>query len=290
MCPDSFSTGFPYPLPWGKIPENISCYLTSKQCQSHPKVQALNQARYAHGIKPDPLGSFTPFADGVPQITPSLPAVDLPMSNIPSNVFDCGPILVASPPIESSDPDLLAWLKRAPTVLVSLGTHFEAYAETVREQAIGLRVLLEARPDIQVLWKLKREATSEKSGQENLDSILGQFIESGRVRIESWLNADPVAILRSGHIACSVHHGGANSYFEATWYVSLLLLCHLSSSTNLMRIVYTGPAFPRLSLPCGTTPSTTPRGLNTLESAPMGTAKKAAVALLTMITTWLRIW
>ncbi|KAM7200695.1 Glycosyltransferase sdnJ [Naviculisporaceae sp. PSN 640] len=213
----AFSTGFPYPVPWSKIPENISCYLTSKKCQSHPKVQALNQARYAHGIKPDPLGSFTPFAVGVPQITPSLQAVDLPMSNYPPNVLDCGPILVASPPIETSDPELLAWLKRAPTVLVALGTHFEAYAETVREQAIGIRVLLEARPDMQVLWKLKREETTEKSGKENLDSILGSAIQDGRVRIESWLKADPVAILRSGHIACSVHHGGANSYFEATW-------------------------------------------------------------------------
>ncbi|KAM7216740.1 Glycosyltransferase sdnJ [Rhypophila decipiens] len=212
----AFSTGFPYPLPWSKIPENISCYLVSKQCHSHPKVQALNQARYAHGIKPDPLGSFTPFAEGVPQITPSLPVIDLPMS-IPPNVFDCGPILVASPPIETSDPDLLHWLKKAPTVLVSLGTHFEAYAETVQEQAVGIRILLAARPDIQVLWKLKPEATSEKSGLESLDSILGQAIQDGRVRIESWLKADPVAILRSGHIVCSVHHGGANSYFEATW-------------------------------------------------------------------------
>ncbi|KAK6850362.1 hypothetical protein PG995_014195 [Apiospora arundinis] len=133
------------------------------------------------------------------------------------NVHDCGPILVAAPPIESSDPDMLRWLQNGPTVLVSLGTHFEAYAETVREQALGLRILLEARPDIQVLWKLKAEATSEKSGQENLEQLLGREIETGRVRVESWLNSDPVSILRSGHIVCSVHHGGANSYFEAAW-------------------------------------------------------------------------
>lgn len=191
------------------------CYRVSKQCHSHPKVQALNEARYARGIK-GALGSFTPWAKDVPQITPSLPAIDLPMK-IPPNVFDCGPILIAAPSIESSDPELLRWLQNRPTVLVSLGTHFEAYAETVKEQALGLRILLEARPDIQVLWKLKPEATSEKSGHESLNAILGQGIKDGRVRIKNWLKADPIAILRSGHVVCSVHHGGANSYFEAAW-------------------------------------------------------------------------
>ncbi|KAK8849240.1 glycosyltransferase family 1 protein [Apiospora arundinis] len=211
----AFSTGFAYPVPWSQVLENMYCYWNSKKCRSHPQVVALNQARAAHGIE-SALGSFTPWAKDVPQITPSLPGADLPM-HIPPNVHDCGPILVAAPPIESSDPDMLRWLQNGPTVLVSLGTHFEAYAETVREQALGLRILLEARPDIQVLWKLKAEATSEKSGQENLEQLLGREIDNGRVRVESWLKSDPVSILRSGHIVCSVHHGGANSYFEAAW-------------------------------------------------------------------------
>ncbi|KAF7541495.1 hypothetical protein G7054_g581 [Neopestalotiopsis clavispora] len=211
----AFSTGFNYPVPWSQIPENIYCHWVANKCLTHPQVQALNRARHAHGIQGD-LGSFTPWVNDVPQITPSLPAADLPMI-FPPNVHDCGPILVASPPIESSDPELLEWLQKKPTVLVSLGTHFEAYAETVREQALGLRILLEARPDVQVLWKQKAEVTSEKTGKESLDAILGQEIKDGRVRIENWLKADPVAILRSGHVVCSVHHGGANSYFEATW-------------------------------------------------------------------------
>lgn len=217
LIPDCFrfSTGFTYPVPWSQIVDNIYCYWNSKKCRSRPQVVALNQARASRGIE-GALGSFTPWAPDVPQITPSLPAADLPM-RIPPNVHDCGPILVAAPPVEASDPDLLRWLRRGPTVLVSLGTHFEAYAATVREQALGLRVLLAARPDVQVLWKLKTEAMSERSGQESVEKLLGREIESGRVRIENWLKADPVAILRSGHVVCSVHHGGANSYFEATW-------------------------------------------------------------------------
>ncbi|KAI0187301.1 hypothetical protein EV127DRAFT_344776 [Xylaria flabelliformis] len=207
----AFSTGFTYPVPWNSILENIYCYWVSKKCISHPQVQALNKARQAHGIE-GALGSFA----SCPHITPSIAEADLPL-NLPPNVHNCGPILVAAPPIEESDPELLSWLEKKPTVLVSLGTHFEAYPETVKNLAIGLRILLETRPDVQVLWKLKPEAASQEGGQENLKTILGKELEAGRVRIENWLKADPVAILRSGHIVCSVHHGGANSYFEATW-------------------------------------------------------------------------
>lgn len=177
-----------------------------------PKVRAINQARYARGMK-EPLGSFTPWVSDVPHISPSLPAIDLPMDT-PSNVHNVGPIVLASPPVASSDPGLLSWLEKRPTVLLVLGTHFEAYEATVRELTVGLRILLDARPDIQVLWKLKVEVTSENKGNDTIKSILGQELSDGRVRIEDWLKADPVTILMSGHVICSVHHGGANSYFE----------------------------------------------------------------------------
>jgi UDP:flavonoid glycosyltransferase YjiC (YdhE family) len=203
-------------VPWSKILENIYCNWAARKRVWHPEVQVLNQARRAHGI-PDTLGSFTPWVKDVPHICPSLPSIDLPMK-IPPNVYNCGPILLSTPPIDSSDPDLLTWLKQRPTVLMVLGTHFEAYAETLREQAIGLHMLLEARPDIQVLWKLKAEKVTENSGRESVNNILEEELKSGRVRIEGWLKADPVAIMTSGHVVCAVHHGGANSYFEAAWY------------------------------------------------------------------------
>lgn len=197
--------------------DNVICNYTAKKCIWDPRVQNLNRARYAHGIK-EPLGTFTPWVKDVPHISPSLEASDLPME-IPPNVHTCGPILLASEPLSSADPGLFDWLQRKPTVLMVLGTHFEAYGETVREQALGLRVLLDTRPDIQVLWKLKVESTTADQGRQNVDAILGQDIKSGRVRIESWLKADPISILTSGHVVCVVHHGGANAYFEAVWYV-----------------------------------------------------------------------
>ncbi|KAI1258584.1 hypothetical protein F5Y18DRAFT_444444 [Xylariaceae sp. FL1019] len=207
----AFSTGFPYPLPWGYLLENLYCNWNTRRAAWHPRVKALNEARRSENIGTGPMGSFD-----VAHISPALPQIDLPM-DIPSNVYNCGPILLPSDPIENSDPDLLVWLRRRPTVLMTLGTHFEAYAETVREQAIGLRLLLDARPDIQVLWKLKVEESSENDGMSSLRSILSEELATGRVRIESWLKADPVAILDSGCIVAAVHHGGANSYFESTW-------------------------------------------------------------------------
>ncbi|KAH8194087.1 hypothetical protein TruAng_011750 [Truncatella angustata] len=211
----AFSTGFPYPLPWSRIADNLYCNWLVRKAAWHPKVTALNLARKDRGIY-ETLGSFTPWVKDVPHICPSLPAIDLPMK-VPPNVHNCGPILLASKPVASSDSDLLKWLQQRKTILMALGTHFEAYTETVRELALGLRVLLTARPDIQVLWKLKIEASSEARGNFVLKEILGPHLESGRVRVESWLKADPVAILRSGHILCAVHHGGANSYFESAW-------------------------------------------------------------------------
>ncbi|KAI0196451.1 hypothetical protein F4808DRAFT_305281 [Astrocystis sublimbata] len=211
----AFATGFPYPLPWSYMLENYYTKRTIENAAYDPKVKEINDARRAQGLH-EPLGSFTPWVKDVPHICPSLPEIDLPLE-WPSNVHNCGPIMLPSTPIEENDPDLLAWLEKRPTVLMALGTHFEAYAATVREQAVGLRVLLDARPDIQVLWKLKPEESSEGDGKETLNTILGDELESGRVRIESWLKPDPVAILRSGHVVCAIHHGGANSYFEATW-------------------------------------------------------------------------
>jgi hypothetical protein len=50
---------------------------------------------------------------------------------------------------------------------------------------------------------------------EKAEGILEKGIKEGRVRIETWLKAEPNALLGSGNVVASVHHGGANSYFEA---------------------------------------------------------------------------
>jgi hypothetical protein len=86
---------------------------------------------------------------------------------------------------------------------------FEPSAQDVRELAEGLRVVMERHPDIQVLWKLK-------ANKDETIVLLGKEIKEGKVRVETWLKTDPVAILQSGNVVCSVHHGGGNSFYEAT--------------------------------------------------------------------------
>lgn len=186
-------------------------------CLWDPRIKTLNAVRSSHGIN-DRLASFTPWVTDIPHICPSLPEIDLPMT-ITSNAHLCGPILLATTPVAHSDSSLLEWLQKAPTVLVALGTHHEARADIVRELALGIRVLLDSRPDIQVLWKLKADESSQDEDDHMVLASLGGKIQKGRVRIDSWLKADPVALLETGNIVCFVHHGGANSYFEATWYV-----------------------------------------------------------------------
>ena len=84
------------------------------------------------------------------------------------------------------------------------------------EFAGGLKTLLDARPDIQVLWKLQPDREKEAVDwiPEALECILDEVTE-GRVRLEEWLPVEPHCILQSGHVCCMVHHGGANSFNEA---------------------------------------------------------------------------
>jgi len=95
-------------------------------------------------------------------------------------------------------------------VLICLGTIYAGTPEQVAELAGGVRILVEKRRDVQVLWKLRPE--KEQGGREAtaVEEILGGVVKEGRVRITEWLEADPVAILQSGCVVAYVNHGGAN--------------------------------------------------------------------------------
>lgn len=72
---------------------------------------------------------------------------------------------------------------------------------------------------MQALWKLlpsKNPGEGEKITA-TVEEILAEELASKRVIIASWLMADPTAILQSGHIIATVHHGGANSFFEGCY-------------------------------------------------------------------------
>ena len=143
----------------------------------------------------------------VPILCMSTPATEYP-AIIPPDVICCGPILQASSPVREIDPELYSWLTGRPTVLIVLGSVVDLDDEALTIVWTACRVLLDRRKDLQILWKLQR-----------LDSVIDKLTgldEAGdRMRIVTWLKADPVALLRTGNVICFVSHGGSNSYHEA---------------------------------------------------------------------------
>jgi hypothetical protein len=181
----------------------------------NPKIRALNSYLTSHGLDRQ-TGLFHVYEDEVPWLSASSQHLDYPLS-LPKNVVACGPIFMALDTVENGDPDLHAWLEQGPTVLIVLGSHTKYDDRTALEMAGAIRMVLDSADDdrVQVLWKMKlsRGETEGESGI--LLEAVSSLLSTGRVRVETWLSVDPASLLESGHISCYVHHGGANSFYEA---------------------------------------------------------------------------
>ncbi|KAH7346493.1 UDP-glucoronosyl and UDP-glucosyl transferase family protein [Rhexocercosporidium sp. MPI-PUGE-AT-0058] len=224
----TIASGFSYPIPWQLIPANIYLKLALIWILvTSPKVRALIHYRKANKL-PSLPPVFNIWQEDNHYLLPSVPETDYPC-HVPPNVTPCGPILLPVTPVSHQDPDLFTWLKRGPTILINLGSHIRMDDIMAREFASGLKIFLDKKPNVQVLWKLKTfggVAVSSKSkpgsggftdsglGRKNLATLSAE-ISNGRIRIVEWLSVDPLAILETGIIACSAHHGGSNSFHEA---------------------------------------------------------------------------
>ncbi|RDW80324.1 hypothetical protein BP5796_05022 [Coleophoma crateriformis] len=206
------ASGLPFPLPWAKVPENVWTILNGLYVLLFDRnIKELDKVRREQGIT-WPLPIFEPLQKGVPLICPSLPTIDYPIP-WPSDLEFVGPIVAPyKSPIED-DPDLWNWLQQGHTVIICLGTHALLAQHAIMELAKGLRILLDQCPKVQILWKLKKDKDFDKSATLPLLTE----IDSGRVRLTEWIKSDLAAVLQTGSIICIVHHGGANSFFEATW-------------------------------------------------------------------------
>jgi hypothetical protein len=174
-----------------------------------PVYPAIDKARHEAGYP----GPCPVFADRkFPALCMSHPVIEYPMI-IPDDIICCGPILQVSPPLEEIDKRLFDWISSRATVLVVLGSHIRMNKSEAQKILTALRILLDKRPDVQVLWKLM------KVGDFQLD---GADVDGDRLRVTSWLEADPMSLLRTGKLICVVNHGGSNSYHEALAYV----FCH----------------------------------------------------------------
>lgn len=180
-----------------------------------PELRAIKEYRNAHGISGSIPNIISEAHDNVPLLLQTHPASDFP-NVVPAHVSQCGPILRPCLPISEEDPELTIWLSQRPTALINMGSLVTFNSTTVHQFAEGLRMILDKRPDIQILWKLQFNYQSDSCTSLK---IINKEISDGQVRIEEWLPVDPICILLSGYVCCMVHHGGSNSYHEAIRYV-----------------------------------------------------------------------
>ncbi|OGM39469.1 UDP-glucoronosyl and UDP-glucosyl transferase family protein [Aspergillus bombycis] len=209
-------SGFPYPLPWYLILPNA--YLALRLILTllgNPRARELAEYRDAHG-----LSSIT--SAHIPQqlnkdktvvLLPARQETEIPCY-FPDSFTLCGPILRPCAPIAEEDPELASWLGRRPTVLVNLGSHVTYTIDVLKELMVGFRMLLDRRPGVQILWKIKPSPGTVLEDI-TLPDDLRTAVAEGQVRVEPWLAVEPICILTSDHVECMVHHGGSNSYHEA---------------------------------------------------------------------------
>lgn len=98
--------------------------------------------------------AFNPFSD-ITYISQTLPGASIPLENLAKNVVPAGVILLGSGSADEQDPELLAWLKQAPTVVVNLGSLFKYSEDRTRMMAEAIHAVLSFN-DTQGLWKMAR--------------------------------------------------------------------------------------------------------------------------------------
>ncbi|KAK1978938.1 UDP-glucoronosyl and UDP-glucosyl transferase [Colletotrichum cereale] len=210
----------PYPIPWYLIPSAI--YQLHQYSKNAMNPYWINHAKYIYEKIETEYSDWGRVAfwppEGLKVILPSNSAVDFPFSVVPDHLVSCGPIVLPAKPLKEVDPGMAVWIDKRPTIYINLGTHATYEEADARELAGGLKILLEAAKkegqEFQVLWKLKKRGEYSGEGFSAVLEAVGPEWEEN-VRISDWLEAEPMSILESGNVICSVNHGGANSYFEA---------------------------------------------------------------------------
>lgn len=133
----------------------------------------------------------------------------LPMDAMPVNLTIAGPVNLAGVGIDPDKAaDLLSWTRKAPTVLISLGTIYNLADKPVIVMMEAIQRLLQ-QINVQVLWKLETLEARIPFLQVAMEG------SSGRRRLEKWLDAEPASLLESGFVKAFVHHGGASSFHDA---------------------------------------------------------------------------
>jgi UDP:flavonoid glycosyltransferase YjiC (YdhE family) len=207
----SVGTAWPYPLPWYLIPLAILfSFRTIWVFIRFGKLSPFAKKRKEAGF----TTSLALFETDSPLVLKeyfmSTPELDWP-AVIPDKYCAVGPILQAVESVGDEDPELATWLAQRPTVLIVLGSVYKTKGEFAAEMIQAICRILSTRSDIQILWKLQ----SLRVGPKDVQQALKGLVAEDQVRVVEWLEADPLAILQTGNVCCSVNHGGSNSYHEA---------------------------------------------------------------------------
>lgn len=188
---------------------------TAKIYHGSGRRREIREWRIRNNIR----GRF-PFADGWRpdrlHLSPALKELDWPFE-VPDNVIPCGPILLPCASVEQQDPELNEWFKKGPTILVNLGTLYAPDPTVAFKISTGLKMFLDSWSDktVQILWKLPIHPHDKDDVYVDSVKPLEEETKADRVRIQAWFEVEPMAMLETGNIVLSVHHGGANSWYEA---------------------------------------------------------------------------
>ncbi|KAK4235060.1 hypothetical protein C8A03DRAFT_18141 [Achaetomium macrosporum] len=234
----AMGSAFGFPVPLQYIPANIFYCL----CMIYYSLtDGIKRVTAAH-VKRELGADLVTFEDlmmrplpGQKILVANRPEIEFPLV-VPKHLTACGPVMRAVPSVAEVDAELDAWLRRGPTVFISLGTHRFMDEDEAVEMAAVVKQVLDAADDrrqqgasgdggvggvkgtLQVLWKLKKKYVGKDYGTapgSRIHGILGQALDADRVRIVDWVKPQPSAVLQTGQVVCSVNHGGANSFNDA---------------------------------------------------------------------------
>ncbi|KAH8924944.1 glycosyltransferase family 1 protein [Atractiella rhizophila] len=231
-------TGLPYPVPLLSIPTNILSFIRlAYATTTSPEIKELRLVRKSQGIT-GPL----PFVDGYPTqaelfLSAGFREADFPLSALPQNAVECGPILfddASSERAMEEKAELEVWMDEAKAekqdiVLISLGNHVVFSKESKDTDAIAkaIRTVISAL-NVRVIWKLPNAEDNADMlrsvlGNECLLALKGASVLNGmakakKVWITDWIVQPLHKLYKHDTVKVFVHHGGGNSYLESAKY------------------------------------------------------------------------
>lgn len=231
----SLGSGIPFPIPWSYVLKNMMINLTFVwRFVNNSAVKELTNYRNEHGLPGRPPLIGQSVARSLHTLSFGVPELDFPIT-LPPNVGLYGPVALDSTPLSKGD-ELSAWLDNGRTIVMCMGTHFH-YSEAQIRNTIRAFLAGTASTD-QILWKIRNKAKH----QHVIDEELEKENSKERFKLVDWIDADPGEVMKHENVVAYIHHGGANSYYEAARYV-------VSSCAGPRGSLTVNPPFPRAGIP-----------------------------------------